>query len=136
MSCSTPSQIREIRNSSPIPFAPFSGISSSCLFLFQLEARRRLRFDLNSEFGLQNLNTLGQTDLETLPHPHSPPCSPLPSLNTLAISNRSSRRNHDQPADISTYGSDAATLVQAVGIVWRLPLSSWQHMRSSPQFWR
>ena len=42
------------------------------MFLFQLEARRRLRFDLNSEFGLQNFNTLGETDLETLPHPDTP----------------------------------------------------------------
>jgi len=42
------------------------------MFLFQLEARRRLRFDLNSDFGLQNLNTLAQTHLETLPHPDTP----------------------------------------------------------------
>lgn len=42
------------------------------MFLFQFEARRRLRFDLNSEFGLQNFNTLAETDLETLPHPDTP----------------------------------------------------------------
>lgn len=39
------------------------------MFLFQLRARRRLRYDLNSAFGLFNLNALAQSELASLPHP-------------------------------------------------------------------
>ena len=39
------------------------------MFLCQLKARRRLGYDLNSQFGLANLNHLAETHLETLPHP-------------------------------------------------------------------
>lgn len=43
--------------------------SGVLMFLFHLSARRRLRYDLNSEGGLPNLNSLAQTQLQTLPHP-------------------------------------------------------------------
>jgi hypothetical protein len=43
--------------------------SGVLMFLFHLSARRRLRHDLNSENGLPNLNTIAQTQLETLAHP-------------------------------------------------------------------
>jgi hypothetical protein len=39
------------------------------MFLFGLSARRRLRYELNSAFGLSNLNGLAETGLESLPHP-------------------------------------------------------------------
>jgi len=39
------------------------------MFLMGLSARRRLRFEFNSAFGLANLNAVAQTDLETLAHP-------------------------------------------------------------------
>ena len=39
------------------------------MFLFRLSARRRLRYELNSAFGLSNLNGLAETTLESLPHP-------------------------------------------------------------------
>jgi hypothetical protein len=38
------------------------------LFIFQLPARRRLRFDLNGEGGLANLNRIADTHLDHLPH--------------------------------------------------------------------
>lgn len=43
--------------------------SGTLMFLFHLSARRRLRYDLNSEAGLPNLNRLAETELQTLPHP-------------------------------------------------------------------
>jgi hypothetical protein len=39
------------------------------MFLLALSARRRLRYDLNSAFGLENLNALAETVLEMFPHP-------------------------------------------------------------------
>lgn len=39
------------------------------MFLFHLSARRRLRYDLNGDGALANLNDLAQTELLTLPHP-------------------------------------------------------------------
>lgn len=39
------------------------------MFLFHLSARRRLRYDFNSEGALPNLNDLAGTELQTLPHP-------------------------------------------------------------------
>lgn len=43
--------------------------SGVLLYLLGLPARRRLRFDFNSDFGLANLNALSQSELETIPHP-------------------------------------------------------------------
>lgn len=53
----------------PVRFLVWTGL---LMFLFLLRARRRLRHDLNSEYGLANLNRLARTDLETLPHPDTP----------------------------------------------------------------
>ena len=39
------------------------------MFLFQLGARRRLRFELNSPCGLDNLNRVARTRVKSLPHP-------------------------------------------------------------------
>jgi len=39
------------------------------MFVFRLPARRRLRYDLNSDCALSNLNGLAGVAMETLPHP-------------------------------------------------------------------
>ena len=43
--------------------------SGVLLFLFRLAARRRLRFELGSVAGVENLNRLAGTNLERIPHP-------------------------------------------------------------------
>jgi hypothetical protein len=53
----------------PVRFLVWTGL---LMYLFLLRARRRLRHDLNSEYGVANLNRLAGTDLETLPHPDTP----------------------------------------------------------------
>ena len=43
--------------------------SGVLLFLFRLGARRRLRFDLNSTAGVENLNRIAETNVGQIPHP-------------------------------------------------------------------
>ena len=43
--------------------------SGVLLFLFRLGARRRLRFELNSIAGVENLNRIAETNVEQVPHP-------------------------------------------------------------------
>ena len=51
-------------------------------------------------------------------------------------SSRSVMRNKDRPAATTTNGSIPAASVQLVGTECRRPSLSWNHTRSSPQFWR
>jgi len=53
----------------PVRFLVWTGL---LMFLFLMRARRRLRHDLNSDYGLANLNRLAGTELDTLPHPDTP----------------------------------------------------------------
>ena len=50
----------------PVRSLIWSGV---LLFLFRLEARRRLRFDLGSAAGVGNLNLIAETSIEEVPHP-------------------------------------------------------------------
>lgn len=43
--------------------------SGVLLFLFRLGARRRLRFELHSPAGVENLNRIAETSIEQIPHP-------------------------------------------------------------------
>ena len=53
----------------PTRFLVWTGL---LMYLFLMRARRRLRHDLNSDYGLANLNRLAGTAADTLPHPDTP----------------------------------------------------------------